>query len=123
MTGDWYADVPYQGEVVRAKIESADFEPTGYPLPATRLSLHEGGGVYTYLDKPDKITKQQISPGADERFKWMNSVINCTHYIYGEGEKDYLKFEDFPEVKFIQRDVIEDPNLAWLTAGNIKHEA
>lgn len=97
-----FADVEYQGEIVRAKIE------------ANRLSLHEGGGVYTYLEKPDKLSKAQISPGADERFKWMNSAINCTHYIYGEGEKDYLKFADFPEVKFIQRDPIQEPQYAWI---------
>ncbi|MDO8663508.1 MAG: hypothetical protein Q7K28_01545, partial [Candidatus Wildermuthbacteria bacterium] len=78
------------------------------------LSLHEGGGVYTYLPKPDKISKGQISPGADERFKWMNSVIHCTHYIYGEGEKDYLKFDEFPNVKFIQRDAIENQEYAFL---------
>jgi len=47
-----FADVDYEGEVVRAKIE------------ADRLSLHEGGQAYTYLPKPDKISKEQITPGA-----------------------------------------------------------
>ena len=107
MTGDWYADVEFNGEIVRAQF-----------LDATRLSLHEGGGVYTYLPKPDKIIKAQITPGADERFDWMNSVIKCTHYIYGEGEKDYLKFSDFPDVKFIQRDAVDNPHLAWISALN-----
>lgn len=97
-----FADVEYQSEIVRAKIEP------------TRLSMHEGGQKYTYLPKPDKIFKAQITPGADERFKWMQSVIHCTHYIYGEGEKEYLKFGEFPEVKFIERDKIENPNLAWI---------
>lgn len=96
-----FADVEYQNEIVRAKIE------------ADRLSLHQGGKVYTYLPKPAKISKAQISAGADERFKWMQSVIHCTHYIYGEGEKEYLKFDEFPEVKFIRRDEIEEPEHAW----------
>ncbi|MBI3231509.1 MAG: hypothetical protein HYZ51_00270 [Candidatus Doudnabacteria bacterium] len=97
-----FADVEYQGEIVRAKIE------------ADRLALHEGGGVYTYLPKPDKLSKEQISPGAGERFSWMQSVIHCTHYIYGEGEKDYLKFDEFPRVQFIQRDTIENPEYAYI---------
>lgn len=97
-----FADVEYQGEIVRAKIEN------------DRLALHEGGGKYTYLPKPAKISKSQISAGADERFLWMNSVIHCTHYIYGEGEKDYLKFADFPEVKFIEREKIDNPSMAFI---------
>src|SRR3989344_1815305 len=58
---DGFADVEYQGEIVRAQL----FDAKRYPLQANRLSLHEGGGVYTYLPKPDKITKAQITPGAD----------------------------------------------------------
>lgn len=105
-----FADIEFEGEIVRAKIETKP--STLYPSPY--LSLHEGGGRYTNLPKSDKIEKYQISAGADERFFWMNSVIKCTHYIFGEGEKDYLKFHDFPEVKFIQRDKIENPDFAWM---------
>ena len=97
-----YADVEYQGEIVRAKIEP------------NRLALHEGGGVYTYLPKPGKLNKEQITPGADERFKWMREGIHCNHYIYGEGEKEYLKFSDFPDVKFLLRDEISEPSFAWI---------
>jgi hypothetical protein len=97
-----FADVEYQGEIVRAK------------MGTDNLSLHEGGAVYTYLPKSDIISKEQISAGKDERFGWMNSVIRCTHYIFGEGEKNYLKTLDFPEVKFIEREQITDPDYAWL---------
>ena len=100
--GDWFADVEYQGEIVRAKIENDG------------LSLHEGGQVYTKLPKAATIAKLQITPGKDERFNWMNSVIGATHYIYGEGENDYLKFTDFPDVKFIERETINEPNFAWI---------
>ena len=105
-----FADVKYQGEIVRAKIESQP--STLNPQPS--LSLHEGGGHYTYLPKPDKIEKSQITPGADQRFAWMQSVIGCTHYIFGEGEKEYLKFQNFPEVKFIEREKTPDADYAWL---------
>ncbi len=101
---DGFADVEYRGEVVRAKIEP------------DRLSLHEGGGRYTYLHKPDKIEKSQISAAASKRLAWMQSVINCIHYIYGEGEKEYLKFHDFPNLKFIEREKIDNPDFAWLPA-------
>ena len=63
-----FVDVEYQGEIVRAKIETQP--STLHPQPS--LSLHEGGGVYTYLPNPDKINKEQISAGKDERFYWMN---------------------------------------------------
>ena len=97
-----FVDYKYQGEIVRAKIE------------ANRLSLHEGGQIYTYLPKPANIPKTQISAGANERFEWMNSVIQATHYIYGEGEKEYLRFDKFPEVNFVEREKIDAPNFAWL---------
>lgn len=97
-----FADVKYQEEIVRAKMEGG------------QLTLHEGGEVYTRLPKPDKLAKAQITPGADERFQWMQSVVHSTHYIFGEGEKDYLNFNAFVEVKFTQREAIKNPNLAWL---------
>lgn len=98
---NYFADVKYQGEVVRAERYENHFR------------LHEGGGKYIELaDEP--VKKWQKSAGRDQRFAWMNSVINCTHYIYGEGEKDYLRFTDFPKVKFIERDKINDPGYAWI---------
>ena len=99
---EYYADVEYQGETVRAK-----FADNG-------LALHEGGEKYTKVPLPAKIEKRQISPGAGERFAWMQSVIHCTHYVYGEGEAEYLKFKDFPEIKFIEREKIDYPNFAWI---------
>ena len=98
---DYFADVIYEGEVVRAQLIDG------------KLQLHEGGGKYTVL--PDQqLEKWQKSPSRDNRFGWMQSQINCTHYIYGEGEKDYLDTKPFPEIKFIDREKIEDSNFAWL---------
>lgn len=120
---DYFADVNYEGEVVRAKIETDDvvarfIEPTepdksGNYSKLTGI-LHEGGDKFIRFPISDPIQKWQKNPGKDQRFAWMNSVINCTHYILGEGEREYLKTENFPEVKFIQRQEISEPNYAWL---------
>ncbi len=146
---DFYADIDYQGEIVRAKIQTlyAPTTPSRYashpslsggdapqlsedgvrsspPLqggvPRTKSRgeavgvLHEGGDKFINFPILKPIEKWQKNPGRDERFFWMNSVISATHYIFGEGEKAYLKTEDFPEVKFIDRDKIEDSGYAWL---------
>ena len=44
----------------------------------------------------------------------MQSIIHATHYIYGEGEKGYLKTEDFPTVTFVDREKIDQADEAWL---------
>jgi hypothetical protein len=99
---DYFADVEYEGEIVRAQLINGKFQ------------LHEGGGKYTEIPSPKKIEKWQKNAGRETRFAWMNSVVHATHYIYGEGEKDYLKTSDFPEVKFVDREKIDNPNFAWL---------
>ncbi|HVY68048.1 MAG TPA: hypothetical protein VHA30_04115 [Patescibacteria group bacterium] len=97
----YFADVPYQNEIVRAQLLDG------------RLKLHEGGGKYLTLpDQP--LAKQQKNPGRETRFYWMQSVIGCTHYIYGEGEKAYLRTADFPGVEFVDREKIEQADYAWL---------
>jgi hypothetical protein len=101
LAGEFFADVEYQGEVVRAQLIDEKWQ------------LHEGGGKYTVIPTPDKIEKWQKSPGRDQRFAWMQSVINCTHYIYGEGEKEYLDVSPFPNIKFIDREKIDQPGYAW----------
>jgi hypothetical protein len=108
---EFYADVPYENEIVRARI----LPKTQNLTPKTYIAqLHHGGGKNTEFEVNTEIKKNQKSAGRDERFKWMNSVLNSTHYITGNSEFDYLKKEDFPEVKFIKRDQIEDQELAWL---------
>lgn len=101
---DYYADVEYEGEIVRAKIE--DQGKTGV--------LHHGGGKFTKFEIAKPIEKSQITPGRDERFGWMNAVIGATHYVTGNAEYDYLKREQFPEVKFIKRNQIENSDRAFI---------
>ncbi len=102
LSGSYYADVPYEGEIVRAEMYEGS------------LRLHEGGGKYLPVPMPDTIEKWQKNPGRDQRFRWMNSVIHCTHYITGAGENGYLKKADFPDVVFVDRDAIEDPYYSYL---------
>ncbi len=137
---EYFADIKYQGEIVRARVSPSPLAPTvpsglargdvpplagqrgvtTSPLIPTLImggrtaTLHQGGGKYTKIEIDGKIEKRQISAGANERFAWMQSVVHCTHYIYGEGEKEYLDFDARPEVKFIQRDAIDQPNCAWI---------
>jgi hypothetical protein len=99
---DYFADVEYQGEIVRGQLIDG------------KLQLHEGGGKYTEIPTPANIEKWQKNPGRDQRFGWMQSVINCTHYVTGEAENDYLKKNSFPDVEFIVREKIDQSDYAWL---------
>jgi hypothetical protein len=53
------------------------------------------------------FTREQISPTRDTRLRWMQSVLHCTHYIAGAGERDYLHREDAPEITYVDRDTID----------------
>jgi hypothetical protein len=108
LTSNYFADVKYQGEIVRAKISK----------DGKTASLHEGGEKYTIFPVKDKIQKEQITPKADQRLDWMQSVVRCTHYVFGEGEAKYLKFKDFPDIKFIPREKVNQPQYAWLPLPN-----
>ncbi|HYY30223.1 MAG TPA: hypothetical protein VE860_19930 [Chthoniobacterales bacterium] len=91
---EFFVDVSHQGEIVRARfIDGA-------------LKLHEGGDSFVTLPQT-AFTKKQISPTRDTRFRWMQSVVNCSYYILGAGEKDYLRPEETPEINFINRDPID----------------
>jgi hypothetical protein len=91
---DFFVDVPHEGEIVRARFMDGT------------LKLHEGGDSFVTLPLTT-FTREQISPTRDSRLRWMQSVVHCTHYIAGAGERDYLRPEDAPEIKFITRDAID----------------
>lgn len=97
---DFFVDVPYGGEIVRARRTPGGFE------------LHEGGDCSTPLpDAP--FTCEQISPTRDTRLRWMQSVLHCTHYIAGAGEQAYLHPEEAPDIVFLPRDPIERSDEAY----------
>ena len=98
---DYYVDVPYEGEVVRARLVEG------------RPRLYKGGDQYVNL--PDAAhTREQISPTRDTRLRWMQSVIRCTHYVAGASEQDYLRKDDAPEITYIVRDMIERADEAYV---------
>ncbi len=121
---EFFVDVPYAGEVVRARFKAgtpvSDPARAGNALQihagsetgAPTLSLHEGGDSYVTLPAA-AFGKEQISPTRDTRLRWMQSVVHCTHYIAGAGEKAYLHPEEAPEITFVNRDTIERSDEAW----------
>jgi len=98
---DFFVDVPYAGEIVRARFTGDGFK------------LHEGGDSFVTLPAT-AFTKEQISPTRDSRLRWMQSVLRCTHYIAGAGEQAYLRREDAPEITFVNRDPIENSDEACI---------
>jgi hypothetical protein len=98
---DYFVDVRYEGELVRARRERDE------------LLLHKGGDAYIRLPM-EPHEKTQISPTRDARLRWMQSVIGCTHYVTGAGELQYLNKRDAPGVEFITRDAIDDSDRAYV---------
>jgi hypothetical protein len=97
---EFFVDVPFKEEVVRARFLNSSFQ------------LHEGGN--SYINVPGTIfKKEQVSPTRDTRLRWMQSVVHCTHYIAGAGEKAYLRREETPEITFVNRETIERSDEAW----------
>lgn len=98
---DYFVDVPYGSEIVRARWRDG------------ALCLHEGGD--SYLPVPStEFTKAQVSPTRDTRLAWMQSVIGCTHYVAGAGEQAYLRVEEAPNVTFLKRDPIDRSDEAYI---------
>ena len=92
---DFFVDVPYEGEIVRARMRDG------------ALCLHEGGDSFVTLPAVSGFGKEQISPTRDTRLRWMQSVIHCTHYVTGAGEQAYLRPEEAPEIAYVRREDIE----------------
>jgi hypothetical protein len=97
---DFFVDVPHEGEIVRARFDHGI------------LKLHEGGERFITLPAMP-FTKEQISPTRDTRLLWMQSVVHCTHYVAGAGERAYLRPAETPEITFVNRDTIERSDEAY----------
>jgi hypothetical protein len=98
---EFFVDVPYEGEIVRARCREG------------ALTLHEGGDSFVALPATD-FAKEQVSPTRDTRLRWMQSALHCTHYIAGAGERAYLRPEEAPEITFVDRDAIDRPDEAYI---------
>jgi hypothetical protein len=97
---EFYVDVPYQGEIVRARVRDG------------ALYLHAGGESFVPLPAT-VFTKEQISPTRDTRLRWMQSVIECTHYVSGAGEQAYLRHDEAPQITFVRREEIDRSDEAY----------
>ncbi|MFL6537953.1 MAG: hypothetical protein ACJ8JD_07210 [Chthoniobacterales bacterium] len=98
---DFFVDVTWQGELVRARFRDS------------KLLLHEGGNKFIELPAQD-FEPAQVSPTRDTRLRWMQSVIHCTHYVHGAGERQYLNESDAPEITYIAREAISESDKAWI---------
>lgn len=101
---DYFVDVHHEDELVRARVGE------------NSLLLHKGGKAYIELPLV-QCEKAQMSPTRDTRFTWMQSVVQCTHYVAGAGEIQYLNREDAPEVQFVTRDTISESDRAYVPQG------
>jgi hypothetical protein len=98
---DYFVDAQWEGEIVRARYRDG------------KLLLHKGGDCFVELPLPEH-DPTRVSPTRDTRLHWMQSVIHCTHYVAGAGERAYLNEADAPRVTFIQRDEISDSDFAYI---------
>jgi hypothetical protein len=97
---DYFVDVGYEGEIVRARYRDG------------KLLLHKGGDRFLEVPRGE-FGPKEISPTRDTRFRWMQSVIQCTHYVAGASEHHYINKAETPEVRFIERDEISDSGKAY----------
>jgi hypothetical protein len=97
---EFFVDVPYEGEIVRARARDG------------KLELHEGGTSFVTLPRA-AFDKEHISPTRDTRLRWMQSIIRCTHYVAGQGEQAYLHQEEAPDITFVRRDEITRSDEAY----------
>jgi hypothetical protein len=97
---EFFVDVPYEGDIVRARVRGG------------ALLLHAGGDSTITLPAT-AFTKEQISPTRDTRLRWMQSAIGCTHYVTGAGEHAYLRHDEAPHITFIRREEIDRSDEAY----------
>jgi hypothetical protein len=98
---DYFVDVEWEGETVRARCNDG------------KLLLHKGADKFIELPWQE-FDATQISPTRDTRLRWMQSVIGCTHYVAGAGERQYLNEAEAPGVTFVPRMDISDSDKAYI---------
>jgi hypothetical protein len=97
---NYFVDVKWKDEIVRARFTDG------------KLLLHKGGDKFLELPRQE-FDRTQISPTRDSRMRWMQSVIRCTHYVAGAGERQYLNEADAPGVTFVPRMEISESAKAY----------
>jgi hypothetical protein len=100
---DYFVDVSWKGEIVRARCRDG------------QLLLHKGGGKFIEVPWQD-FDATKVSPTRDTRLRWMQSVLHCSHYVAGAGERTYLNEADAPEIQFVPRLDVAEPEKAYIPA-------
>lgn len=98
---DYFVDLPFEGEIVRARARDGKYW------------LHKGGDKFIEVPAQD-YGPEQVSPTRDTRFRWMQSVVHCTHYVCGASEQDYIDKADGPGVTFVPRETIDNSGDAYI---------
>jgi hypothetical protein len=97
---EFFVDVPYEGEIVRARARGG--------------ALHQHAGGESFVTLPaTAFTKEQISPTRDTRFCWMQSAIGCTHYVTGASEQAYLREDEASHITFVRREEVDRADEAY----------
>src|SRR6266516_597148 len=100
---DYFVDIRYEGEIVRARYRDG------------KLLLHKGGD--RFLEIPGgEFGPKQISPTRDTRYRRTQPETQHTHNTPKASEHHYINKADAPEVKFIKRDEISDSGKAYTEA-------
>ena len=86
---------------------------SGNARAAPKKSTAKEAGQEKANDSPPEFTKEQVTPTRDSRLRWMQTVVQCTHYIAGAGEQAYLRKEEAPEITFVNRDVVDRSDEAY----------
>lgn len=98
---DFFVDVEWENELVRARHRDG------------KLLLHKGAD--RFIEVPwQEFDARKISPTRDTRLRWMQSIIQCTHYVAGAGEREYLNQADAPGVTFVSREEIAESHKAYV---------
>lgn len=95
MFEDFYVEVSYKGEIVRARYTNRGFV------------LESNPPVEIY--KTD-VVPGMVTPPDEKRFEWMDSIVSPSHYILGEKER--VKESDFPWISFVRSRKTEQSDTA-----------
>ncbi len=92
---DYFVDVPYEGEVVRARLSDGG------------LSLYKGGDASSAASRRGEYAKEHVSPTRDTPAA-VDAIGREMHPLRGGGlEQDYLSKEDAPEITYVVRRTID----------------
>ena len=98
---DFYVDVPYEGEIVRARV-----------VGDGASELHEGGEQYVTLPPAD-FSREQVSPTRDTRLRGCSRWSTAPTTLRAPANRPTCAQADAPEISYVARDAIERADEAY----------